>query len=257
MNDDDGDSRLRGSPSKNVFKRLSTSPVKKMSTNLNKSGIRASPLRRKPNWDHTIGFQTTPKRLKSPPYLQSFERSAGTVSVDRVHFSNDPNDESIKLSFPTSPVRTTYGNSVAPGGDGSLSRIRSRFSGGQRSPSKALDSARSTKSLQALSKSTRNLLPELQEHDSEINHITAVEDNSPNITRQNTLLNSALPPNRDRPNFKIKKPHSPHRHKTVKFEPITNEKEIKEQLTNISALLAKVMERQDQLEAKLNSIGHG
>ena len=122
----------RDSPSKNVFKRLSTSPVKISATNAINLPQRASPVRPKSNWEAPLPYHTTPRRLQSPPSLQGLKAENGTLSVDRAQFRNASMDGTIRLSFPTSPVKSTYSNTATAGGDGSLSRIRARFSTGQR-----------------------------------------------------------------------------------------------------------------------------
>ncbi|SCV00163.1 LAME_0G07954g1_1 [Lachancea meyersii CBS 8951] len=250
MNENSIDSQLRGSPSKNVFKRLSTSPIKKIPMNTNKkNAMRLSPERPLRNWEQTTGYHATPKRLQSPPHLKEFKSPAGTVSVDRVHFKNDPKDKSIQLSFPTSPVRTTYSNFAAPGGDGSLSRIRTRFGGGQRSPHKTPNAI-----LNALPRSVtsaRNLLPELQEQD-ETNRTSSINNHSVIIQK------SAMPKDSVSDGFRIKKPRNFNRKKSVKFETdLDASNDVQEQLSRITAMLTQLMERQDRLEAKLSSIDRG
>ncbi|SCU86236.1 LANO_0C07206g1_1 [Lachancea nothofagi CBS 11611] len=255
---DKAERQLHGSPSKNVFRRLSTSPIKKSPVNTNKSAMRLSPVRPRRNWDQTMSFQTTPKRLQSPPYLQDFKNAAGTVSVDRVHFNNNPDDTSIQLSFPTSPVKARYSNAIAPGGDGSLSRIRARFGGGQRSPQKSLNSRSTATTVTDLAPMpTRNLLPKLKEQD-EGGLITSNKDAIHlDATTNNTKLNSAPVDDSERDGFRIRKPKLLSRKKSVKFKSLGGEGDVRDQLSDITAMLSKIIQRQDQLEAKIDSIERG
>ncbi|CEP63231.1 Fin1p LALA0_S07e05446g [Lachancea lanzarotensis] len=241
--------QLRGSPTKNVFKRLSTSPNKKLLPNTNrKSSSKLSPERGQNAWERPVVYQATPKRLKSPPYLLDLKPPGGTLSVDRVHFKNDPEDNSIQLSFPTSPVRTTYSNSTASGGDGSLSRIRTRFGGGQRSPGKVSNATLSA--VTTTVNSARNLLPELQEQD----EVALENKSSSGNDYDNYKHRSSLPKISANDGFKIRKPRSLNPKKSVKFESDMAENDVQEQLSKIVSMLLEIMERQDRLEAKVSSM---
>ncbi|SCU87121.1 LAFA_0E04852g1_1 [Lachancea sp. 'fantastica'] len=249
MNENTIERQIRGSPTKNVFKRLSTSPNKKLPTNTNrKNSTRLSPERVQHTWERPVGYEATPKRLQSPPYLRDFKPPAGTLSVDRVHFKNDPEDNSIQLSFPTSPIRTTYSNSTAPGGDGSMSRIRTRFGGGLRSPGKM-----PTATINALTtsvNSARNLLPELQEQDE-----AGLE--SKNRSPGNNIISkhrSNIPTSSANDGFKIRKPRYLIPKKSVKFESDLADNAVQEQLSKIVSMLTEIIERQDRLEAKVSSM---
>lgn len=196
-------------------------------------------------------LQTTPKRLKSPPSLQSYRPVSGTVSVDRAQFKNNLADKSVQLSFPTSPIRSTYSNSTTTGGDGSLSRIRARFGSGLRSPQKP------TNKDYALPGPPKNLLPQLEEESEDPERNSSAKLNENALESDNEVSKSIMKRHGSQNGSQVTKPKLQAR-KSVKFELSSREgnDQIMKKLSQMTQMLAKVMERQDQLEAKLDAMQH-
>ncbi|CUS25024.1 LAQU0S25e00188g1_1 [Lachancea quebecensis] len=249
-NRDDSTGHLQGSPSKNIMKRLSTSPVRKMPA-ISRNSARLSPVRPSHSREFPTYLQTTPKRLKSPPSLQNYRPVSGTVSVDRAQFKNNLTDKSVQLSFPTSPIRSTYSNSATTGGDGSLSRIRARFGSGLRSPQKPANKD------YALPGPPKNLLPQLEEESEDPQRKISPKFSGSTFERDNQTSKSIMKQHGTQKSSQITKPR-PQARKSVKFESSSaeNNEEIMKKLSQMTQMLAKVIERQDQLEAKLDDIQH-
>ncbi|SCV04466.1 LAMI_0H16358g1_1 [Lachancea mirantina] len=227
---------LSTSPARNVYRSLSTSPAKKMQArDLTQPARRLSPKKRSREGDFEAGFQTTPKRLQSPTSLQDHLKNLGTVSVDRVKFEKD-NSAVKKLKFPVSPAKTQFSSSQTLGGDGSLSRIRTRFGGGLKSPQRAL---------------------------------SGKEDHQRPVDATQRILTSKLDAEADKPSIKSmgfdvihqKAPHlrfgspepAPNR-KRVKFELSNDPMELKKEVSELRSLLEELNKRQDELEARLSRL---
>lgn len=217
--------------------------MKKYSNDLSKPPMRISPAKRQPPHEGSNFFQTTPKRLRSPQSLKVYPRE-GTSSVDRINFkgSESVNSTGTDFVFHTSPVRPKFSNIINVGGDGSLSRIRTRFSNGVKSPQKEKEIHSAYPD-----KVQKNLFVQLQQQESLHNSVSDFND----TTRINTTINSMkIRPQDDKKT--IKKPKSLAKKKTVKFK-LNEEKNLKSELSEIRALLMNLTERQDQLEQRLFS----
>ncbi|AET39335.1 Fin1p Ecym_4271 [Eremothecium cymbalariae DBVPG len=219
------DTSNRGS---NVFKRLSTSPMRKPGLSvIDKPAVRLSPTK--------SSYQTSPKRLIPPEHLSNVTRS-----VDRHHFIKRPEHTSSLIQslhggadivIPISPIKMEsekFGSVTTVGGDGSLSRIKNRFS-----PSKDRKSIM-TVNEETLSPTRQNLLNKLQR-----------DEDLSKVTKKNTKLNSELISN-----FKVGKSQITTRSKNVKFE-LPEDRMIAIELQNLKQLLQMLLERQDRLELKI------
>ncbi|AGO13916.1 AaceriAGR051Wp [[Ashbya] aceris (nom. inval.)] len=210
------ESAARGS---DVFKRLAGSPLRKDGAAMDKPAMRLSPTKH--------GYQTSPKRLLAPEHLRSL-----TQSVDR-HFFNTARATgrpgSRDAAFSASPTKADGGfsNVTVAGGDGSLSRIRNRFSPvKERKPILAAedDDGQATR---------QNLLAKLQR-----------EEDVTQVTRRNTRQNS------EASRYKVGKSQIVTRSRNVKFE-LPEDRMIAIELQNLKQLIHTLIERQDQLEDRL------
>lgn len=219
----------------NVFKRLSTSPSKAYANDLSKPPVRMSPVKRSPS---KSGNQLTPKRLASPDCLKNYV-SKITQSMDRPYFEKHGGNPKIEdsgsvtnLVFPASPTRVTFSNERKIGGDGSLSKLRSRFTNGLLSPQRGADMPKTE--LQG-----KNLFSKL-ENDEQTNDFTT----SPK-RRLEDLEEKAISSNKRK---QIKK--------TVKFElPASDENEnLRKQVQDLKHTLSKVIEHQNEMEVRLKLV---
>lgn len=219
----------------NVFKRLSTSPSKKYPDDITKPAMRLSPIKRSPN---KTGTQLTPKRLESPICLKNYVPKI-TQSMDRPHFSRpegvqkyEEDGRVTSLVFPSSPTKMTFTSEKKIGGDGSMSKLRSRFSNGLLSPQRLVNSS-------SLRIQGRNLFTKLEEEDG----VEEVGGATESIEKQ-------IPVNmQDRPKIgKTKK------QKTVKFRLPTKDVDshMNERVATLESALSQMMERQKELEERLH-----
>lgn len=230
----------------NVFKRLSTSPSKKYPNDLSKPPVRISPVKRSPNKQT---HQSTPKRLHSPDCLRNYVSDV-TQSMDRPHFKKhnnggnrlEENGPITNLVFSTSPSKVTFSNEKKIGGDGSLSKIRSRFSNGLLSPQRMSSITHAGLSPSELK--GRNLFGKLKDED--------LQDGSiPSITRKNTEVNASM-------QHRVKLTKKQPRKKSVTFELPHSSKcdkiEITDQLEDMTKLLSKILQQQKEMERRLTAL---
>lgn len=209
------------------------SSSKMFSNDLSKPPTRVSPMRRSPN------RQVTPKRLASPTCLRNY------APRDSQEFSPQSKGESreksgtTKLSFPTSPTKLTFSNENKIGGDGSLSKLRSRFSNGLLSPQR-LSLSNGYSDLKG-----KNLLNKL--HDLE--DIPPKDDTKPSTSESSSKNDSNSGPEGRVTKRQPKK-------KTVKFELPSSQKEfrIESELREIKNLLLQVVKQQKDLESRMVTI---
>lgn len=218
----------------NVFKKLSTSPSKSYPNDLSKPPVRISPTKKDTN---KTGIQLTPKRLSSPDCLKNYAPKI-TQSMDRPHFEKHGGNLKIEsdgsvtsLVFPASPTKVTFSNEKKVGGDGSLSKLRSRFANGLLSPQR-------TSQLPKSELNARNLLTKLEEDE----HLET--DNATSSPKRG--LDEVSGPTNKRRQIK----------KSVKFQlPASVENEnLKRQVQELRSTLARVLERQKDLEVRLKLV---
>lgn len=215
----------------NVFKRLSTSPSKTYPNDLSKPAVRISPIKKSPTKG---GNQLTPKRLSSPDCLKNYVAKI-TQSMDRPYFERhdgnprvEDNGSVTNLVFPASPTRVTFSNEKKIGGDGSLSKLRSRFTNGLLSPQRGIQVSKSE--LQG-----KNLFSELEEDEH-------TQNNKAASGTKRQLEEDAVTTNKTK---QLKK--------TVKFQlpPPEENENLKKQVKDLKNTLSKVLERQNDLEVRL------
>lgn len=251
---------MQDSPNSNVFKRLSTSPAKKYPKDLRKPALRLSPKKgRSPSKEinESSGrpfretFQTTPKRLLSPDSLKGYIPQI-TQSVDRASFRPSSPTRITDIVFQTSPTKNTFSGTTTIGGDGTLSRIRTRFGGGIRSPQRPHEQQGRTTGSPLKSRVQQDLIQKL--HEDALKSQIPTAESFESATKENTRLNSIRTTSGSQ--FKINKPQSLMRRKKVKFE-IPEEEHIKRELQGIKKLLLELVQRQDQLESRLYTLERG
>ncbi|QLQ82396.1 hypothetical protein HG537_0H01580 [Torulaspora globosa] len=218
----------------NVFKRLSTSPTKAYPDDISKPAMRLSPVKRSPN---KIRTQMTPKRLVSPECLKNYIPRI-TQSMDRPHFNREERvqkyeeDGSVtNLVFPSSPTKMAFRSDKKIGGDGSLSKLRSRFSNGLLSPQRFANGTSSR--FQGT-----NLFSKLEEEAEE-----AEKDSERMLNFKRELAHT-------QDHSKISKKRL---QKTVKFQiPATDgESDMTARVNYLELTLSQVLKRQKELEDRL------
>ncbi|QLL31989.1 hypothetical protein HG536_0C01570 [Torulaspora globosa] len=223
----------------NVFKRLSTSPTKAYPDDISKPAMRLSPVKRSPN---KLRTQLTPKRLASPECLKNYIPRI-TQSMDRPHFNRQEKVEKYEdegsvtnLVFPSSPTKMAFRSEKKIGGDGSLSKLRSRFSNGLLSPQRFASGASSR--LQGT-----NLFSKLEE---EAEEAEKDGERTLNFKRAPERQKSTNP----QEHSKIGKKRQ---QKTVKFQiPATGgENDMSERMNYLELTLSQVLKRQKELEDRL------
>lgn len=226
----------------NVFKRLSTSPSKRYPNDVSKPAMRRSPSKRSPT---KTTNQLTPKRLASPDCLKNYV-SRITQSMDRPHFNRQEGVQKYEeegsvtnLVFPSSPTKMTFGSVKKIGGDGSMSKLRSRFNNGLLSPQR-LASGPSSR-LQST-----NLFDKLQEEAEGLEKTTDDKANS----KKTSEKRKAIDPQEHSATGKKKQ------QKTVTFQlpPEDGEGDTNERIEYLERTLSEVLKRQKQLEDRLSVI---
>lgn len=229
----------------NVFKRLSTSPTKSYPDDISKPATRLSPVKRSPN---KIRTQITPKRLVSPECLKNYIPRI-TQSMDRPHFNRQERVQKYEeegsvtnLVFPSSPTKMAFRSDKKIGGDGSLSKLRSRFSNGLLSPQR-LASGTSSR-LQGT-----NLFSKLEE---EAEEVEKDSERTLNFERAPEKQKSANPQDHSKIGKKRQQ-------KTVKFQiPATGgESDMTERISYLEFTLSQVLKRQKELEDRLLMMEQG
>ncbi|CAR27775.1 hypothetical protein ZYGR_0N02610 [Zygosaccharomyces rouxii] len=227
----------------NVFKRLGTSPSMRYPNGLSKPPARVSPARKSPVKPL---LQLTPKRIQSPECLREynpkFMHSGGSPSIDDNLTSKVENRGSTtSILFPTSPTRTIFANERKIGGDGSLGRIRSRFTNGLLSPQKRLAPT-----------PMKNRLEHAMESDN-------TSDNSNNELQAKNLFEKLKEAEKmEQETNQERSKTQPHK-KSVKFElPRKDSKEaLKKELQALKELLKEATRRQSELEVRLSKLEEG
>ncbi|CCD27003.1 Fin1p NDAI_0J01110 [Naumovozyma dairenensis CBS 421] len=247
-------------PTKDVFKRLSLSPSRNDKTskpqshykNEKRISLSLSPIRIQETARH---LGSPPKRLVSfPHHLEKTYRdsiSDSLLSNTREHLPNhddddddDDDDDNELLYFPTSPTKFNIDKTV--GGDGSRSRIRSRFKNGLMSPER-IQSERDPSSLSPLRASpskNKNLLQKL-ERENDLDTLT--EMNTLHNSRKDTHGDSSMIPKK-RVKFHVPSSRTP--------EEDGKNEAVLQQLEEAKDMLIKIIKKQDDLEIRMSRIEH-
>lgn len=207
--------------------KLNTSPKRQYPNDLRKPAMRVSPVKNKSFHLHL--YQATPKKN-----ISSDETTKMIHSTDRYQFIPNKKD-SVNITdsvFSKSPVKNnimTHNTQLSIGGDGSLGRIRSRFSG------KSLLKSPEYKGIEN-NLVRRNLITNLQE----------VENRNKEVTKTNTKINATRSLDKELKVTKV-------RNKNVKFE-LPEDRIIAMELKEIKTLLHILVDRQTQLEIKVDRL---
>lgn len=214
-----------------AVKRLGDSSSKVHISDLSKPPGRLSPVRKGP------ARQLTPKRLASPTCLkdQSTTDFRDRSLPPNSNRSEEEDKHATSLIFTTSPTKLFFSSDKKIGGDGSLSKLRSRFSNGLLSPQRLSTVPGSSKEVKG-----KNLLSKLQDQ----------EYKSPkNETSTHTQNNETKSLSQE---GRVTKSQQ-QRKKTVKFKVPDAEKDtlIETELADLKSLLLQVLKHQKVLESKL------
>ncbi|GAV53769.1 hypothetical protein ZYGR_0AK02710 [Zygosaccharomyces rouxii] len=227
----------------NVFKRLGTSPSMKYPNGLSKPPARVSPARKS---TAKLPLQLTPKRIPSPECLREYRskltHSGESPSVDENLTSKVENRGSTtSIVFPTSPTRTIFANERKIGGDGSLGRIRSRFTNGLLSPQRRLAPTPMKSRLEHATESGDT-------HD----------DSDKELQAKNLFEKLKEAEKMENETSQEGSKIQPHK-KSVKFDlPRNNSREsLKRELQEIKKLLEEATRRQSEIEARLSKLEEG
>lgn len=226
------------STQRNVFKRLGTSPSMRYPNDLSKPPARISPARKSPMKPPS---QLTPKRIHSPECLREYQSrlacSGGSPSTDdNVTSKVEQKGLTTSIIFPTSPTRTIFANERKIGGDGSLGRIRSRFTNGLLSPQRRL-APTPMKSKPQQEEDNEGSIDHSSEKELQAKNLFERLKEAENIENENGQENP--------------KPQS--RRRSVKFELPRNEAKeaVKKELQELKKLLEEAARRQCELENRL------
>ncbi|CCC68451.1 hypothetical protein NCAS_0B03670 [Naumovozyma castellii] len=220
------------STKKDVFRRLSNSPTK---NKVAKLSVSSSKVQNFPITSRTSPIRNikTHARLTSPKCLKDYQPTMLVQSVDRHHFNEGRGD----LNFLTSPTKFNLEKTV--GGDGSRTRIRSRFKNGLLSPERLQNEREQLSPSKHIQGS--NLFTKLKREDEEWD--------MDKLTEINTSHNKK---SEDSPTYI---PLSPNK-KNVKFElPITTrDQEINDSLKDIKSMLINVIKKQDEMNSRISQL---
>lgn len=227
----------------NVFKRLGTSPSMRCPNGLSKPPARMSPAKKSPM---KPPLQLTPKRIPSPECLQEYKsnlvHNGRSPSInDNITSKVESKGPTTSIVFPTSPTRTIFANERKIGGDGSLGRIRSRFTNGLLSPQRRL----------APTPIKNRLEPGTESSD--------IHDNSDKEIQAKNLFEKLKEAEEIETETNQENPRSQPHKKSVKFNlPRNNSKDsLKKELQELKVLLEKVTRRQAELETRLSKLEEG
>lgn len=231
-----------------ALKRFATSPASRHPNDLSKPPARISPSRKTP-MKHPI--QLTPKRLPSPECLKEYKTKRLKITESPLMHpevtDRDQTGSSTTMVFQTSPTKAIFSNERKIGGDGSLGRIRSRFSNGLLSPQRRIVPAPKQKALHPEEKEleAKNLFEKLEEAEK--------------LERSHSGLTCDLYKGNDDGAKDAKAAKSVQcSKKSVKFElPTENTREkILEELHEVGKLLEEAFKRHRELELRLAKFEH-